>query len=86
MLCLCHSHSVADLGKEDRIPLQLDSKKPKIKFAEYAYMEKCYTMLTKTDPEEAKRLLNQAQHDAEARWTFYEQLAAIHCSPTEPPA
>jgi hypothetical protein len=43
-------------------------------------------MLTKTDPEEAKRLLNQAQHDAAARWTFYEQLAAIHYSPTEPPA
>ena len=84
MLCLCHSHSVADLGKEGRIPLQLDSKKPKIKFAEYAYMEKCYTMLTKTHPEEAKRLLNQAQHDAEARCTFYEQLAAIQYSPAAP--
>jgi len=75
-----------DLGKEGKNPLQLDSKKPKIKFAEYAYLENRYTMLTKTDPEEAKRLLNQAQHDAEARWTFYEQLAAIQCRLTEPPA
>ncbi|HET6962425.1 MAG TPA: 4Fe-4S dicluster domain-containing protein, partial [Terriglobia bacterium] len=75
-----------DLSKEGKNPLQLDSKKPKIKFAEYAYMENRYTMLTKTDPEEAKRLLNLAQHDVAARWTFYEQLAAIHYSPTEPPA
>jgi hypothetical protein len=43
-------------------------------------------MLTKTDPEQAQRLLNQAQHDGEARWTFYEQLAAIHCRLTERPA
>ena len=28
-----------DLSKEGKNPLQLDSKKPKIKFAEYAYME-----------------------------------------------
>ena len=47
-------------------------------------MENRYTMLTKTDPEDAKRLLNQAQHDAEARWTFYEQLAAIQYSPAAP--
>jgi pyruvate-ferredoxin/flavodoxin oxidoreductase len=75
-----------DLVKEGKNPLQLDSKKPKIKFAEYAYLENRYQMLTKTDPEGARRLLSQAQHDAEARWHFYEQLAAIHCSPAEPPA
>jgi hypothetical protein len=34
-------------------------------------------MLTKTDPERARRLLQQAQHDADERWHFYEQLAAI---------
>jgi pyruvate-ferredoxin/flavodoxin oxidoreductase len=67
-----------DLVKQGNNPLQLDSKKPKIKFAEYAYLENRYRMLTKTDPEEAKRLLDQAQQDAEARWRFYEQLAAIH--------
>jgi pyruvate-ferredoxin/flavodoxin oxidoreductase len=67
-----------DLVKQGNNPLQLDSKKPKIKFAEYAYLENRYRMLTKTDPEEAKRLLDQAQQDAEARWRYYEQLAAIH--------
>jgi pyruvate-ferredoxin/flavodoxin oxidoreductase len=67
-----------DLVKQGNNPLQLDSKKPKIKFAEYAYLENRYRMLTKTDPEEAKRLLDLAQQDAEARWRFYEQLAAIH--------
>ena len=60
--------------------------KPKIKFAEHAYMENRYTMLAKTDPEVARRLLDQAQHDAAARWTCYEQLAAIRYNPNEPPA
>ncbi len=75
-----------DMAKEGKNPLQLDSKKPKIKFEEYAYLENRYRMLTKTDPEEAKRLLMQAQHDAEARWHFYEQLAAIQYLPVESPA
>jgi hypothetical protein len=34
-------------------------------------------MLTKTDPEQAKRLLNQAQQDSDERWRLYEQLAGI---------
>ena len=42
--------------------------------------------LPRRNPEEAKRLLNQAQRDAAARWTFCKRLAAIQYSPTEPPA
>jgi pyruvate-ferredoxin/flavodoxin oxidoreductase len=66
-----------DLRKEGKNPLQLDCKKPRIRFEEYAYLENRYKMLTKTNPEDAKRLLTLAQHDAEARWHFYEQLAAL---------
>ncbi len=72
-----------DLAKEGKNPLQLDYKKPKIRFEEYAYLENRYKMLTKSNPEEAQQLLQQAQHDAEARWRFYEQLAAMDFSTTE---
>jgi len=73
-----------DLVREGKNPLQLDYKKPKIRFAEYAYLENRYKMLTKTNPEEAKRLLELAQQDANDRWHFYEQLAAMDYSGTRP--
>ena len=34
-------------------------------------------MLAHSDPENAKRLLNRAQTDVNARWKHYEQLAAL---------
>jgi pyruvate-ferredoxin/flavodoxin oxidoreductase len=69
-----------DLVKEGKNPLQLDYKKPKIKFEEYSYLENRYKMLTKTKPEEARRLLQQAQQDADNRWRLYEELAALDFS------
>jgi pyruvate-ferredoxin/flavodoxin oxidoreductase len=33
-------------------------------------------MLTKSKPEEARRLLEEAQKDAQTRWRMYEYLAA----------
>jgi pyruvate-ferredoxin/flavodoxin oxidoreductase len=65
------------LALEGKNPLQLDYKKPKIRLEEYVYLENRYKILTKTNPEEAKRLLNQAQHDADERWRLYEQMAGI---------
>jgi pyruvate-ferredoxin/flavodoxin oxidoreductase len=56
-------------------PLKLDSRPPKIKFQDYAYMETRYKMLTKTNPEGAKRLMALAQGDADRRWRVYEELA-----------
>ena len=73
-----------DLVHEGKNPLQLDYKKPKIRFEEYAYLENRYRMLTKTNPEEAKRLLKLAQQDANDRWHFYEQLAAIDYASEKP--
>jgi pyruvate-ferredoxin/flavodoxin oxidoreductase len=69
-----------DLVKEGKNPLQLDYRKPKIKVEEYAYMETRFKMLTKSNPEEAKRLIDLAQKDADERWRFYEQLAAMDYS------
>jgi hypothetical protein len=37
-------------------------------------------MLTKTNPGEARRLLKLAEQDAQERWHFYEQLAAMDFS------
>ncbi len=34
-------------------------------------------MLTKSKPEEAKRLLELARQDVARRWNLYEQLATI---------
>ncbi len=66
-----------ELAKHSQNPFKLDSKAPKIKFEEYAYKEIRYKMLTKSAPEEAKRLLSLAQEDVNSKWHFYEQLAAL---------
>lgn len=63
------------LAREGKNAFKLDSKAPKIKFEEYAYMEARYKMLTKSDPEAAKRLMVLAQEDVKKRWTLYEEMA-----------
>ena len=63
------------LAREGKNPFKLDSKPPKIKFKDYAYMEARYKMLTKSDPEAAKRLIEEAQHDVQLRWALYEEMA-----------
>ena len=65
-----------DRQKEGLNPLQLDSGAPKIKVEEYLGTENRFKMLTKSRPEDAKRLFALAQSDIEARWRFYESLAA----------
>ncbi|MFP4343777.1 MAG: pyruvate:ferredoxin (flavodoxin) oxidoreductase [Anaerolineales bacterium] len=61
-------------------PLQLDSKEPSLSMEEYMYNETRFRMLTQSDPERAKWLLKMAQQDAEARWQYYKQLAAMDYS------
>ncbi len=64
-------------------PLQLDSKPPSLPLQTYAYNETRYTMLAHSDPAASRRLLEQAQEDAVARWRLYERLAAMPAA--EPP-
>jgi len=64
---------------EGENPLKLESKAPTVDFRDYAYNENRYKMLTKSKPEEAKRLMDLAQTDVTARWRLYEQLAALQC-------
>jgi pyruvate-ferredoxin/flavodoxin oxidoreductase len=56
-------------------PLQLDSLAAKTKLQDYLLTENRFKMLTKSKPEEAKKLFAQAQMDADRRWKFYEFLS-----------
>jgi pyruvate-ferredoxin/flavodoxin oxidoreductase len=76
-----------ELAHEGKNPLKLDSKAPKIRFEEYAYMETRYKMLTKSNPEEAKRLMALAEEDVHERWKHYEEMAReVGATATKPPA
>ncbi|MFQ6113720.1 MAG: pyruvate:ferredoxin (flavodoxin) oxidoreductase, partial [bacterium] len=62
--------------KNGENPLQLDCRKPKIPVKEYHYLENRFKMLTKINPEEAKKLFKRAQRDVDTRWRLYQYLAA----------
>ncbi|MGA3284541.1 MAG: hypothetical protein ABSD57_08790, partial [Verrucomicrobiota bacterium] len=47
----------------------------KIKLQDYLLSENRFKMLTKSKPEEAKKLFAQAQVDADRRWKFYQSLS-----------
>jgi pyruvate-ferredoxin/flavodoxin oxidoreductase len=64
------------LAAEGKNPFTLDSKKPSIPLKDYSYNEIRYRMLTRTNPEEAERLLKLAQADVEERWRICERMAA----------
>ncbi len=63
------------LEAEGKNPFKLDSKAPKTTFEQYAYMETRYKMLTKSNPEAARRLMALAEGDVKKRWKRYEELA-----------
>ncbi len=56
-------------------PLQLDSRAPSMPVEQFMMTENRFKMLTKSKPEEAKRLFSLAQKDADARWKTYEYLS-----------
>jgi len=57
-------------------PLSLDSKEPKLPVEDYMYRQNRFKMLTKSKPEMAKQLLQQAQRDVNLRWQTYVSMAA----------
>jgi pyruvate-ferredoxin/flavodoxin oxidoreductase len=65
-----------DLVKEGKNPFKLESKGLKIPFKDYAYMETRYKMLTKSHPDLAAKLMEEAQADTTAKCKAYEQMAA----------
>ena len=68
-------------ARQGENPLQLDSHAHKIPLEKYLYLENRFKMLTKSKPEDAKRLLKEAQEDVDMRWRLYEYLAARKASP-----
>jgi len=62
---------------EGKNPMQLDSKAPSVPLEDYLYQETRYTQLQQGHPEEAKKLLQQAQEDVNARWKMYETWASM---------
>jgi len=67
-------------------PLSLDSRTPTKKVKEFLQQQTRFQMLTKSKPEDAKRLWEQAQHDVEARYRMYEFLAQRKMETPKPAA
>jgi pyruvate-ferredoxin/flavodoxin oxidoreductase len=63
------------LSDQHKNPFQLDSRPPSLPLKDYIYNETRYTMLVKSNPEEAKRLLVLAEQDVKHRWKTYEYMA-----------
>jgi pyruvate-ferredoxin/flavodoxin oxidoreductase len=63
------------LVAQEKNPFQLDSRSPNVALKDYIYNETRYTMLAKSNPEEAKRLLDLAQEDVTSRWKLYEHMS-----------
>jgi len=62
-------------AREGENPLTLDSRSPTKQVQEFLLQQTRFKMLTKSKPEDARRLWQQAQHDAEQRYRLYEYLA-----------
>jgi pyruvate-ferredoxin/flavodoxin oxidoreductase len=65
------------LREEGKNPFQLDSKQPSIRLKEYTYREARYTMLARSNPDLAAKLLLEAQDDVERQWRVYSGRAAM---------
>jgi pyruvate-ferredoxin/flavodoxin oxidoreductase len=65
------------LAKEGKNPFVLDSRAPSLPLEKYIYNETRYTMLVNSDPEEAKKLLHEAQENVNERWALYQYMASM---------
>lgn len=79
------------LREEGKNPFQLDSKAPSMSLKEFSYHENRFTMLARSQPDVAKKLLKEAQDDVERAWRVYSSRAAMpgrgetpHIAPPEP--
>jgi len=71
------------LVEEGKNPLKLDYKEPSIPVKDFAYNETRYKMLVQSNEERAELLMKHAQSDAQARWKYLSQLAAMDYSNPE---
>ena len=62
---------------EHTLPFSLDSKDPTLPIADFVGSEGRFTMLARSHPEQASKLLALAQKDVDERWRYYRQLAGV---------
>ena len=72
------SIAIPRLTHEGKNPLIIESKEPSIPLSQYAYNEFVIRCSRRSMKFHAEELMREAQQDAKARWTLYEQMAAIH--------
>jgi pyruvate-ferredoxin/flavodoxin oxidoreductase len=63
------------LKKENKNPFILDSKEPQGDFQEFLMGEVRFSSLTRTFPENAKRLFKKAEEDMKERYENYKRMA-----------
>lgn len=63
--------------EEGAVPLRLDSKAPAGSVQDFLSSENRYAMLKRSNPQRAAELFALAQADADERWHYYSQLAAV---------
>jgi pyruvate-ferredoxin/flavodoxin oxidoreductase len=66
-----------ELREGGKNPFQLDSKAPAIRLKEYSYREARYTMLARSNPALAAKLLEEAQDDVERQWRVYSARSTM---------
>jgi len=66
-----------DLSRENKNPLQLDSKAPTMPLEEYIYNENRFRALKSINPERAQMLLKLSQEEVTRRFKTYEYLAKM---------
>jgi pyruvate-ferredoxin/flavodoxin oxidoreductase len=74
------------LVAQNKNPFQLDSRPASIALKDYIYNETRYTMLAKSNPDEAKRLLSLAEEDVKNRWKLYEYMSTMPMNGNAPGA
>ncbi len=65
------------LRVQGKNPFQLDSRPPSIPLKDYSYNEARYTMLARSHPDVAAKLLAEAQDDVDREWRVYSARAAV---------
>ena len=56
-------------------PLKLDSKSPNMSFSDYVYGENRYKILQKLEPNESKKLIEQAEKIAKANYEYLKKMS-----------
>ncbi|KYC45654.1 MAG: Ketoisovalerate oxidoreductase subunit VorA [Candidatus Methanofastidiosum methylothiophilum] len=69
-----------NLEKEGKNPLQLDSGKPSLPIDNYVYNETRFKVLLHSNPEIAKKFLEDLKKDIQKKWSFYKYWSEMPVS------